>query len=62
MKLVETLRGKDVKELLEELVSLRKEQFNLRMQAASKATHEKKRIRRLIARIKTILVEKGLQV
>jgi large subunit ribosomal protein L29 len=62
MKLVETLRGKNVKELSEELVSLRKEQFNLRMQAATKATHEKKRIRRLIARIKTILVEKGLRV
>ncbi len=62
MKLVETLRGKNVKELSDELVSLRKEQFNLRMQAASKMTHEKKRIRRLIARIKTILVEKGLRV
>lgn len=62
MKLAETLRGKEPKELLEELVSLRKEQFNLRMQASNKLTHEKKRIRRLIARIKTILVEKGLSV
>ena len=62
MKLAETLRGKETKELQEELVSLRKEQFNLRMQAANKQTHEKKRIRRLIARIKTILVEKGLRV
>ncbi|MFA6038564.1 MAG: 50S ribosomal protein L29 [Legionellales bacterium] len=62
MKLVKDLREKDIKVLVEELVGLRKEQFNLRMQSASKATHEKKRIRRTIARIKTILVEKGLQV
>lgn len=65
MKLIDILkdlRAKDAKALTEELVSLRKEQFNLRMQAANKATHEKKRIRRLIARIKTILVEKGLHV
>lgn len=56
------IRGKDAKLLVEELVGLRKEQFNLRMQAAGKTTHEKKRIRRTIARIKTILVEKGLHV
>ncbi|MGA2655878.1 MAG: 50S ribosomal protein L29 [Gammaproteobacteria bacterium] len=62
MKLAETLRGKDIKALTEELVGLRKEQFNLRMQTANKQTHEKKRIRRTIARIKTILVEKGLHV
>ncbi len=62
MKAIETLRGKDVKGLLDELVELRKEQFNLRMQAEKKATHEHKLVRRSIARIKTILVEKGLHV
>ncbi|MEM8817143.1 MAG: 50S ribosomal protein L29 [Pseudomonadota bacterium] len=55
------LRNKSVAELNEELVSLRREQFNLRMQQATGelAQHtEHRRVRRAIARIKTILGEK----
>ncbi len=56
------LKAKDVKHLLEDLLNLRKEQFNLRMQTNVKTSHEKKRNRRTIARIKTILAEKGTRV
>jgi large subunit ribosomal protein L29 len=56
------IRDKNINELQEELVNLRKEQFNLRMQASVKTTHVKKNVRRLIARIKTILLQKGVAV
>lgn len=55
------LRKKSTKELQDELLGLRKEQFNLRMQ---KATGQLARpadvlkVRRNIARIKTVLNEK----
>ncbi len=55
------LREKSVDELNEELVALRREQFNLRMQQATGelAQHtEHGRVRRAIARIKTVLNEK----
>ena len=48
-------------ELTEELMKLRKEQFNLRMQAATgqlARPHEYGKVRRNIARIKTVLREK----
>ena len=54
------LRNKSVEELNEELVALRREQFNLRMAAATgelSNTAEPKRVRRDIARIKTVLSE-----
>ena len=54
------LRNKTVEELNEELVALRREQFNLRMQAATGEaadTSEPKRVRKDIARIKTVLNE-----
>ncbi len=54
------LRKKSVEELNEELVALRREQFNLRMQAATgeqAQNHEHKRVRRDIARVKTVLNE-----
>ncbi len=54
------LRSKSVEELNEELVSLRREQFNLRMQQATGelGQHtEHRRVRRQIARIKTVLGE-----
>jgi len=54
------LRSKSKSELSEELLSLRKEQFNLRMQQASgqlARPHEHKRVRRSIARVKTIINE-----
>ncbi len=55
------LRTKSVDELNEELVALRREQFNLRMQHATGElthNHEHGRVRKDIARIKTILNEK----
>jgi large subunit ribosomal protein L29 len=57
---VQDLRNKSVEELNEELVELRREQFNLRMQQAtgelSRHT-EHRRVRRDIARVKTVLNE-----
>jgi len=56
------LRGKKEAELREELTSLLREQFNLRMQRGigQLATpHEIRRVRRDIARIKTVLSEKN---
>lgn len=57
----EELRGKAVSELNEELEGLLKEQFNLRMQKGTgqlTKTHELGRVRRDIARIRTVLNEK----
>ena len=54
------LRKKSVEELNEELVALRREQFNLRMQKATQELQqhtEHRRVRRDIARIKTVLNE-----
>ena len=54
------LREKSVNELNEELVALRREQFNLRMQQATGElthNHEHRRVRREIARVKTVLNE-----
>jgi large subunit ribosomal protein L29 len=54
------LRSKSVDELNEELIALRREQFNLRMQQATGelAQHtQHKRVRRDIARVKTVLNE-----
>ena len=54
------LRNKSVEELKEELVALRREQFNLRMQKGTgqlSKPSEVKRVRRQIARLKTIMNE-----
>lgn len=54
------LRSKSMAELNEELLALRKEQFNLRMQQATgqlARPHEHKRTRRNIARVKTVIRE-----
>ncbi len=54
------LRAKKPEELQEELSKLRREQFNLRMQKGSgqlSKPSEVKRVRREIARVKTILTE-----
>ncbi|MEO1751578.1 MAG: 50S ribosomal protein L29 [Halothiobacillaceae bacterium] len=59
---VKELRGKSVDELNQELLALRKEQFNLRMQAGlSQAVkpHQVRQVRRDIARIKMVLGEKA---
>lgn len=55
------LRNKSVDELKVELTSLLKAQFGLRMQLATQQlakTSELKRVRRDIARVRTILAEK----
>ena len=55
------LRAKSIDQLNEELVALRREQFNLRMQRATGelARHtEHNRVRKAIARVKTVLGEK----
>jgi large subunit ribosomal protein L29 len=55
------LRGKKESELREELSGLLREQFNLRMQRGigQLATpHDLRRVRRDIARVKTVLNEK----
>ena len=54
------LRKKSVEELNEELVALRRAQFNLRMQKVSgelTQNHEHNRVRKDIARVKTVLNE-----
>lgn len=55
------LRDKSTKELQDELLNLRKEQFNLRMQKATgqlARPDQVSRVRKNIARIKTVLNEK----
>jgi large subunit ribosomal protein L29 len=54
------LRKKSIDDLNEELVALRREQFNLRMQhATGELTHNQEhgRVRKDIARVKTVLNE-----
>jgi len=56
------LRQKSESELGEELLDLLKEQFNLRMQSSTgqlAQTHHFKRVRRDIARIKTVIAEQS---
>lgn len=55
------LKTKSTKELQDELLNLRKEQFNLRMQKATgqlARPDQVKKVRRNIARVKTVLNEK----
>jgi large subunit ribosomal protein L29 len=54
------LRNKSVEELSQELLELRREQFNLRMQSATgelTQNHQHRRVKKDIARVKTILSE-----
>jgi len=54
------LRKKSVEELNEELVELRREQFNLRMQQATGELSQHtqhRRVRKDIARVKTVINE-----
>jgi large subunit ribosomal protein L29 len=56
------LKEKSVDELKAELLSLLREQFNLRMQASTgqlEKTDGLRKVRRSIARVKTILTEKS---
>lgn len=59
------LRNKSVEELMSELIALLKEQFNLRMQRGagqSPKPHLFNKVRLSIARVKTLLREKGSRV
>ncbi len=56
------LKDKSVEELNAELLNLLREQFNLRMQHATgqlEKTDQLKKVRRSIARVKTILTQKA---
>ena len=58
------LNAKSVADLQNELLSLAKAQFGLRMQAATQQltnTSEYRKVRRDIARVKTVLTQKGAQ-
>ncbi len=58
------LKNKSVADLQQELVSLTKAQFGLRMQVATQQlsnTSQLSKVRRGIARVKTVLTEKGVQ-
>jgi len=58
------LKTKSVADLKNELLSLTKAQFGLRMQVATQQmtnTSEFRKVRRDIARVKTVLTEKGAQ-
>ena len=58
---ISDVRAKTPDQLGEELLSLKKEQFNLRFQRATgqvEKTHRTKQIRKDIARIKTVLHSK----
>ena len=57
------IRNKSPEELSQELLELRREQFNLRMQQATgelPRNHEHGRVRKAIARIKTVQNERKL--
>jgi large subunit ribosomal protein L29 len=61
---IEDVRGLTPDQLTEQLVSLKKEQFNLRFQKATgqiEKTHRVDQVRKDIARIKTILRTKQAQ-
>ena len=64
MAAAQDLKVKSTDELKEQLIGLRKESFNLRFQKASgqlENTAQVRRVRREIARIKTILGERRRQ-
>ncbi len=61
---IEEVRGMTPDQLAEQLVSLKKEQFNLRFQKATgqiEKTHRVDQVRKDIARIKTVLRGKQAQ-
>jgi large subunit ribosomal protein L29 len=61
---IEDVRGLTPDQLTEQLVSLKKEQFNLRFQRATgqvEKTHRVDEVRKDIARIKTVLRTKQAQ-
>ncbi|PZO53241.1 MAG: 50S ribosomal protein L29 [Alphaproteobacteria bacterium] len=62
---IKTVRDQDEARLKDELLSLKKEQFNLRFQQATGQLEKSSRIRevrRAIARVQTVLREKSPKV
>ncbi|KTD15088.1 50S ribosomal protein L29 [Legionella gratiana] len=62
MKKIDELRSLSIEELQNELLTLRKEQLNLRMKKASGSldkTHLITMVRKSVARVKTMLTEKA---
>ncbi|KTC65214.1 50S ribosomal protein L29 (plasmid) [Legionella adelaidensis] len=62
MKDMNELKKMSVSELQDELMSLRKDQFNLRMQKANgslEKTHLITQARKAVARVKTLMTEKA---
>ena len=62
MKTIEDLRGKTEDQLVEQLAELKREQFNLRFQAATNQIEKPSRVRevrRTIARIRTLQNERA---
>lgn len=62
MKLIEELRQLTIEELEIKLLALRKDQFNLRMKKSSgslEKSHLINRVRKSVAKVKTILTEKA---
>ncbi|MDB4307798.1 50S ribosomal protein L29 [Gammaproteobacteria bacterium] len=58
------LKAKSTDELFEELVNLRREQFNLRMQQATgqmARPDQYRKVRKNIARVKTVLRAQGIE-
>ena len=61
---INVIKGKTVVELREELNNLLQEQFNLRMQKGMGQmtnVNELRRVRRDIARIKTVMTQKSME-
>jgi large subunit ribosomal protein L29 len=61
---IEDVRGLTADQLTDQLLQLKKEQFNLRFQAATgqmEKTHRVDQVRKDIARIKTVMRQKTAQ-
>ena len=62
---VQKLKEKDIASLYEELIELRQTQLKLKMQKSSgqlEQTHQIRRVRRDIARVKTLLGQREVKV
>lgn len=60
---MDAMQDKTIEQLKEELLALRKEQFNLRMQSKLgqvRDTSLLRKVRRNIARVKTVMTQKGV--
>ena len=61
---INEIRGKSAEDMNKELVDLLRAQFSLRMQLStqqSNKTHELRRVRRDIARVRTLMTEANAQ-